>query len=346
MRKLKLIIIPALAAVLLVFFFRNVRFSEIKTILSGVYPPYVLLFILSLLVQYVIRAWRWRLLLSPYKQRVAFRSVLNFTLIGFMISFTLPGRLGEVLRPVLLAQKERIRKSQAIATVVNERLLDLLSVGLIFVLALRFLPASSLPLLRTLRLVALLALPAVAAVFVMVYFLNHEAVFHRVARLVRFCCRAVPLRWREAVADFLLHFLQALKMDLSVRQYLALLGQSLLLWLSAIPFFWLLMQGFADATLRSVTLPACVPYFTITFIAAAVPTPGMAGSYDYASRLALTGLFAVNDSVAVAYTLLVHFLIVVVPVLLGAFALWAEGLRFGGLRRTEATEAHEVSTLQ
>jgi uncharacterized protein (TIRG00374 family) len=118
----KLALISILSALFVYLFLKRIDFHEIKKIWLAIPPLYPLFFLLLAFPQYYIRAYRWGLLLSPFKKNIAISSLLNFTLIGFMISYLLPGRLGEIARPVMLAEKEKIKKSQAIATIINERL--------------------------------------------------------------------------------------------------------------------------------------------------------------------------------------------------------------------------------
>ena len=54
------------------------------------------------------------------------------TVIGFAASFLLPARAGEVLRPYLLAKREGLPPTACFATIILERLLDLVTVLLLF----------------------------------------------------------------------------------------------------------------------------------------------------------------------------------------------------------------------
>ena len=144
MKPWKLLLITVLSAFFVWLFLRRIDFGDIKNVWISIPIRYPLLFLLLALPQYAVRAWRWGLLLRPFKQRIAFRSLWNFSLIGFMISYLLPGRLGEVARPVMLAEKEKIKKSQAIATIINERLFDLLTVLLLLAVYLASAPRAAL----------------------------------------------------------------------------------------------------------------------------------------------------------------------------------------------------------
>ena len=82
------------------------------------------------LVSYLVRAERWQYLLEPLgptRYATAFRA----TVIGFAATAVLPARAGEVIRPYLLARREGLSATAAFATIVVERVLDLVAVLLL-----------------------------------------------------------------------------------------------------------------------------------------------------------------------------------------------------------------------
>ncbi len=58
-----------------------------------------------------------------------------------MANSVLPARLGEVIRPVMIARKEKIKISVSIATVVMERIFDILGIIVMASLLFCFLPS-------------------------------------------------------------------------------------------------------------------------------------------------------------------------------------------------------------
>jgi uncharacterized protein (TIRG00374 family) len=326
----KISLITILSALFVFLFLRRIDFREIKTIWLAIHPLYPLFFLLLALPQYYIRAYRWGLLLSPFKKKIAFSSLLNFTLIGFMISYLLPGRLGEVARPVMLAEKEKIKKSQAIATIINERLFDLLVVLVMLLAYLGFGLGTPAPILLKLKTLALLLMPLILMIFFVITMANTGKFFPMTERLVNFLARALPARFREKTASFALHFIKALNLNLGWAGILKVCCLSLLHWAVILFSYWLLMQGFSGLALD---LPAMIPFLAVIFMAAAIPTPGMAGSLDLASKYALTGLFGVDAKTAVAFTIFFHFLLLLMPIALGLLAFWREGLNFKTVTR-------------
>lgn len=339
MKPWKLLLITFLSALFVYLFLKRIDLNEIKNIWLSIPIRYPLLFLLLALPQYAVRSWRWGLLLRPFKRHVSFRSLWNFSLIGFMISYLLPGRLGEIARPVMLAEKEKIKKSQAIATIINERLFDLLTVLVLLSVYLASGAAEPSPVLRRLRLMAFLLLPLVFLVFFLITLANSAKYFPFTEKLIRWLARALPAAFREKTAAFAVHFVKALPLDLGWAGMAAVAFLSLLHWGIILFSYWLLMQGFAGMRLD---LFAVIPFLAVIFVSAAVPTPGMAGSLDLASKYALTSLFAVAEKTAVAFTILFHFLLLLAPIALGLVALWREGLNFkiiGQLRKKDELPA-------
>src|SRR5581483_5973443 len=74
-----------------------------------------------------IRSLRWRYLLEPLG-RVSFSSSFRATAVGFAATGVLPARAGEVIRPYFLARHEHMSATGAFATIILERLLDVVTV--------------------------------------------------------------------------------------------------------------------------------------------------------------------------------------------------------------------------
>lgn len=88
---------------------------------------------------HVARTLRWGHLLSGI-ERVPFRPLNEASAIGAMMLLVLPFRLGEFARPVLIAQRSKIRRSAAMTSVVLERIVDGLIVAVLLRALLFFVP--------------------------------------------------------------------------------------------------------------------------------------------------------------------------------------------------------------
>jgi len=321
MKYVKIVIIVGIAVLLLFFFFKDVNFVEVKRIVEQINPLYPVLFMLGTLVQFFIRAYRWGIILKPYKQHLALGTLLDFTAIGFFLNL-LPGRLGEPARGILLARHEDFKQSYGLASVVVERMIDFLMLILMFLLSLLFIEEGGSPFLAKLKILSLYLLPIILFIFFLFYFLNSPRVFAWVERVLNVAVRVLPQRIRQRVQEFLLNFLSGLKLNLKGWDFVRLFVVSFSVWFFIVIFYWLLMKGFAI----QVRLFDTVPYFVILVVFAAVPTPGMTGTIDMGSKMALMQLYGVSKDTAVAYTLLVHVILLAAWIILGLVALWRQGL--------------------
>ena len=118
---------------------RKIEWSSLSAAFRDAKYIYILPTIILLFISFYIRTIRWSVLISPIK-KVSVLNLFSVTMIGFMVNNVLPARLGEVIRPVMIARKEKIKVSASIATVVMERIFDVLGIIVIASLLFYFLP--------------------------------------------------------------------------------------------------------------------------------------------------------------------------------------------------------------
>ena len=90
-------------------------------------------FILAL--SHFIRALRWRLIMEPLGYKPSIMNTFLAVLIGYLVNLAIP-RLGEVLKCTLLAKYEKVPAEKIVGTIVAERAFDVISLGIVFLLAL------------------------------------------------------------------------------------------------------------------------------------------------------------------------------------------------------------------
>lgn len=112
-----------ISAIFIYLAFRDVDPARLwRMIKSAETLPLFLVVVLTFL-QYVIRAWRWSILLDPIKKTL-FSTRLYSILIGFAANCVLPARAGEFVRAGCIGHVEEVSASSAFATIVVERLFD------------------------------------------------------------------------------------------------------------------------------------------------------------------------------------------------------------------------------
>ncbi len=86
-------------------------------------------------LSHLLRALRWRLIMEPLGYQPSIGNTFLAVLIGYLANLAIP-RLGEVLKCTLLAKYEKVPAEKIVGTIVAERAFDVISLGLVFLLAL------------------------------------------------------------------------------------------------------------------------------------------------------------------------------------------------------------------
>lgn len=335
----RFIIFLLLSLIFLYFFFRKVEWNEVIKYLAAVDPLIFALAVLLTPLHLFTRGARWRFLLLPEKSKISLWNLFASNAIGFTVTFLFPGRLGELIKPLYLAQKEGIKKGFALGTVVVERTFDIFTMCFLlgtFLLArpiygalfevndevkanLRFWGLAALAFASFLLLASLL-----------LYFFKEPSL-----RLISYFLRPFPLRFRQRLLDLAEEFIIGLKFFHSVRAVLTYLVLSFMVWLLIIFYYWVFLQAFG------VNIPYffLFPYVFLTMVGASIPTPGMIGGFHYFSKLALTSIYGLDPNLAVGITLVTHALQFVVTCLIGYGILWKEGLSFFQLSQLREKDA-------
>lgn len=281
---------------------------------------------------YVLRALRWQVLLAPLG-RASFRASFRTTVIGFAANLLLPARAGEVLRPYLLSRTQPIGAASAFSTVVIERLLDLVTVLLLFGVAMGF---SGVDVGTTVaRVGAASAVAAVLGLAVLAVLAGHpERLGHWTDRLAQ----RLPGKAARALGELVRTLAVGLRVMRSPGHLVVALLWSVPLWLS-IALGILLTSWAFGLTMSFLGSFLVVGFLTVGVMA---PTPGAVGGFHTMYKEAATRYFAASADSALAAGTILHLVSFVPVTLLGLFYMWQDGLSLGRLRGLrQAAEAAE-----
>ena len=315
-----------LAVGLLFLFFRGVDWNAMGRALRAANPLYLGGVVLVTLVTYAARAWRWGFLLAPLA-RVPFPRLFSATVIGFMTSLLIP-RAGEVVRPYLVARKHAVSTSAGFASIVLERLVDLITVLLLFALYLYVLPTPPAqtrgPLLGVLKVAG--AAAGAGALVILAVLLAWHRYSERAMPLADRLLRPFPARFAGVVSRAVRSFGDGLAvLKASPPHLAAIMGQSLVVWLLlAVGVYW-------NNRAFGLHLPFHTAFLILAFltVGVAIPTPGTVGGFHAFYRAALTEAYGVDNDVAAAAGIASHALSNLPVLLLGLAFLGREGLTVG-----------------
>lgn len=277
---------------------------------------------------FVIRAERWQYLLGPLGP-TRFRTVFRTTVIGFAASAVLPARAGEVIRPYLLARHEGLKATAAFATILVERVLDLVAV---LVLLLAFLvwfdpgvEARDSVLFSAIRFGGVVMAPvAVGALLLMFFMAGHPERLH--AWLLK-AAAILPARAASAIARLAQTFAEGFAVVRRPERLVAALAWSIVLWISIATAIWAVAIAFGIAMPFTGGLLMLAPLV----VGVAVPTPGAVGGFHEAFRLGATSFFGADNDIAVGAAIVLHAISVGPVTLAGFVFIVQDGLKLGSI---------------
>ncbi|HVQ32197.1 MAG TPA: lysylphosphatidylglycerol synthase transmembrane domain-containing protein [Vicinamibacteria bacterium] len=335
--RLRLAFGVALALTLMAFVFKGTDWPKLREALRGADALDLTLVAAAALLTYLLRAWRWGYIIAPMA-RVPLADLFSATCVGFMTALVIP-RAGEIVRPYLIARRHPVSTSSGVATIILERLFDLLTVLVLFALYLFVLPVPRAQTSGSLMSVVKVggAVAGVAAVAILLLLVGFHARAEQAMAFFERVLRVFPPRLALVAAGILRAFgfgLAVFKAPLP--HLLAIVAQSFLVWLSIAFSVWISIRAFG------VLLPFHSAFLIIAFltVGVAIPTPGNVGGFHAFFVSALVGVYGASAEVAQAAALACHALTNLPVLVLGVLFLGREGLSLG--RVAQMTEENRA----
>jgi len=310
----------ALMVVLVAVFLWNVDFAEVGRSLAGADLQMLVTASLVALFAYWLRALRWQFILLPVG-RVRHSSVLLTTAVGYAALSLLPARMGDLIRPLLLARREKTPVSASLASVLTERVFDLWSVVLFFLVFIIWpprMPELDEQARNSLELLSLSGYVAGAGLLIGTFILL--GLFRYQERFVELLTRPVgwiKSSWRKPATNFFNHFLDGLRVLQRPRDLFITTVASLVMWYV---IFW---QVRFTLLAFDVDLPLRAAYLIVTMavIGLAIPTPGGVGGFHKATQVGLTLFFGIGLNQATGIAIAYHAICFVPITIIGLLCL-------------------------
>ncbi len=331
---LKILLSFALSVVFFYFAFREVKLDELVEALKNANYWWVLLLVPIAVISHILRALRWKYILEPIKSNCSVRNLFAAVMIGYAVNNLLP-RVGELVRPIVLGQSEKISRTAALGTVITERILDLLSFYLTTCIVLFIYPTALDPFFEnpaSVRPFLLMGSIVGVAIFLLLYF-KAETFF-------RFIGKAkviLPKRYIPKVELLLESFYSGFKIAKKKNRF----GLILFLGLCIQAFYALGMYepffAFQEMTKPSLDFGAAVILLVVSSIAWILPAPGALGTYHSFLTVALVKLYNVDVATALSYTLVTHEVNYIIMMILGGYYYLRDHVRFNEVTEQKLT---------
>jgi len=317
----------AISAVLLYFALRGLHFAEVMQHVRAAHLPPMLLAVALATLTFVLRIFRWQLLLrGDDGRRLPAGPLWHAIAMGFMANNVLPLRMGEVVRTFAASRLTQTRFTSVLGSIAVERLFDALVVVTLLAIGLftADLPAGAVAGIGVNRLVAVAGLAAVGGLMAAALVVAFPLLAERLVRLV------IP---SKALAEKLVGLIEGVRHGLSAlrspMRVAGVVGWSFLLWgISAVSFLVMFQAFDIPVNLSGALLMQGLIMFGI-----ALPsTPGYVGAFELPIIAVLT-LYMVDKNLAAAYALTYHVTTFVPITLLGAWSVARTNLGLRAFRQ-------------
>jgi uncharacterized protein (TIRG00374 family) len=273
---IRTVVVIGLAVGLLAVFLREADFGKVWSAVVSARADFLVLSLALTALTFLIRAERWQYLLSPLGP-TRFMTCFRTTVIGFAASAVLPARAGEVIRPYLLARQEGLKATATFATILVERILDLVAVLLLLLAFLLFfdpgVESRDSRVFGAIRFGSLIMAPiALVTLAVMFFMAGHPERLHGWLLKAE---AVLPARIVAALARLARTFAEGFAAVRSPQRLIAATGWSIVLWMSIAGGIWAVAVAFG------ISMPFTGGWLMLAplVVGVAVPTPGGVGGF-------------------------------------------------------------------
>jgi hypothetical protein len=242
-----------------------------------------------------------------------------YLVFGFFMNNVLPLRLGEFVRAIVAGKKLEISRSGVFATIVVERLMDIIVFIISFFLIAIFVP--NIP--NWLQKAFVLCAVVFGLMFIVLFFMSKdEEKFLKLLYKLH-----LPIKIYEIIKSIFLKFASGLKSFQNKKLIFVVFITSIIVWIIESYAYQLLFLAFG----LKLSVIQCLFIIVTTGIAAMLPTaPGFIGAIEGMGMIVL-GMFGIEETIAFTAMAATHFIEMMAVYLLGIIGMIKEKISFSDL---------------
>ncbi|MBP9192826.1 MAG: flippase-like domain-containing protein [Ignavibacteria bacterium] len=334
---LKVVILTSLTLFFLYLAFRGNDFNELFVVLKNANYLYAIFgaFVGIMLGGY-FRAIRWRYFLDPLKENIGIGILFSSMMIGYMMNSIIP-RAGEVYRPVLLANKEKISKASAFGTILVERVFDLLSLLISFGICMLFYKDKLSAAFEEYNLESISIYTSIVTLVLVIIGILMIFNLERSERIIeKITMKLLPEKFHQKVHNVFVSLINGFLFIRYPKYYFQIIILSVLMWVSYIAGTYLTLLAFnIDITFFDANLVLTMATFAMT-----IPLPAnSAGIYHLFCTATLVNIFGVDKESAFGFATVNHLLGLLGLVIVGAVFFLKENLNVKKARQISESES-------
>ena len=289
--------------------------------------------LLIIYINFILRAVRWSIFLRPAHRalgqpRISWTALTGPQFIGFT-GLAIFGRIGELIRPLLVARRTGLTFSSQVAVITVERVFDLGAFALLFSLNLLLSPGlKSLPFHERFHTVGY----AIAALtLILIFFVASIRVAGvKIAAIAAHLFGKISATFGHSAALKILAFRNGLNVIDSIPDFLFAAFLSIALWLTIAASYVITLRAF-PAPVHNLTIAHTLVLMGFSVVGSLVQLPGVGGGAQVGTISALTLLFGIPKELALSAALVLWLITTMGVIPAGLLFARIEGVN---IRRT------------
>lgn len=302
--------------------FRGQDFAAIGSKLSQTNIWALVLLVLFQILAHFVRGWRWQFLLRPIKGKTSLWIAFKAVMAGYAMNNVIP-RSGEIIRPAMASVQENMPFAGTLATIIVERIFDVIALGSLFVFSLfsyekEF--TSAFPDLASAAIPLLIIVTAGLIVFVAIFI--SKAVSNFFLQLIH---KIFPQKIAVPVArafDTFTTGLHGLQRNTAVPIVLGTIA----VWACYLASTYCGLYALPGSGIEAIGIKGAIVLLSLAGIAITIPTPGGTGTYHYFIKSALILFFLIPSDSAAAFAIVTHAANYIVITVAGLFFMFSAGV--------------------
>jgi glycosyltransferase 2 family protein len=292
-----------LAALFLWAAFRGVDLDHLWQAMGRLRLPWLAALVALFLLSNLPRARRWQVLMAPVSREIPFWSAVWALMVGYAGNCLIP-RAGELARVMAIRQTRKLPVSGLVATVVVERVLDMLTVVLLLGVVLLFYRDQIALTFPWMEAVGIAAFAACLLVLLALGLLSAKGDRALAALKMRLSGLSPSLAAR--LTDALGALFRGMGAVRTASGYLEITIHTALLNAAYLSTVYVALLGFGFTDRYDLGLSEALVVLVISTVGVIIPTPGGTGTYHYFCSQTLHHFYRVPLADALAFATVVH----------------------------------------
>ena len=311
--------------------FRGQDFNAIGSELAHANIWAIALLVLFQILAHLVRGWRWQFLLRPIKPKTSLWIAFKAVMAGYAMNNVIP-RSGELVRPAMASIEENMPFAGTLATIIVERIFDVIALGSLFVFSLFSYEKefkSTFPDLAGAAIPLLIIISAGLIVFVAIFVSKRVSNF-----FLSLIHKIFPVKIATPLARAFETFtigLHGLQRDTAI----PIIFGTVAVWACYLTSTYFGLYALAGSGIEVIGFKGAVVLLALSGIAITIPTPGGTGTYHYFISQALILFFGINASTAIAFATITHAANYIVITVIGLIFMFSAGISLKSAKQRE-----------